>query len=242
LTKEQVKQRHRALTQSGYPTISIPQDAIIEGQDSSTGFSYHYVREDRLQAKYECAASPKAKGFRGWIRTNRGLAITLLDVLILIILILLIRTVVMPTFSVFQGAQHPYRMELKATGVEQLVLAHLSILPRQADYTPPISGGWFGFYVFQGEVQPTRRDILQVLETPGTSATNPHDELQEFLFSGLVGYETFFDLLPEHPFSVEFPVSIIINTHLSSEPIRVWSISVIPELEPVVLSVQLGLD
>lgn len=243
MTHEQLHKRHLYLTQLGYPRITIPHDAIIDGQDSTTGFTYHYEREERLQAQYQCAAKPKAKGFRGWIRTNRGLAITLLDVLILIILVLMIRTVVMPNFSVFHTSEHPYRLELKATRVEDQALGTLMILPRSTDYVPPLAGGWFGFFVTQGMNQPTRREVQEVLSTHISHVEDLPGILEQTFQTFLLGKETFYDLLPSYPDIYELSISIqLTRTINANEPIRVWAISLIPEQEPGVLTLQLGLD
>jgi hypothetical protein len=242
VTLEQLTKRHHHLTQLGYPRITIPRDAIIDGQDSTTGFTYHYGREERLQAQYQCAAKPKAKGFRGWIRTNRGLAITLLDVLILIILVLMIRTVVMPNFSVFHTPEHPYRLELKATRINDQALGTLLLLPRTAEYVPPLSGGWFGFFVTQGQNQPTRKEVQEILAS--------HHEIEDFLtiFGSrfqqfLLGQETFFDLLPAYPDDLELSVPIQLSNRIKAdEPLRVWAISIIPDQSPGILTFQLGID
>ena len=209
----------------GPPRITIPKGALIDGQDPETGFRYYYSEEDRRARSVSCNDAPKIGGFRGWISKNRGLAITLLDVFLLVILVILFQTVLRPNLSAHNFQDFPLRIEIKATRSGNQVAGSLEILNKEEHFVPPVEGARIAFFLLNSEGislnRATIRNTIADLEPGDLVLQN-----SETIFGiPAVSSEFFFDLLPQGGKTMTY--STLLETR-GREVHSLWAIVSVP--------------
>jgi len=181
----------------GPPRITIPKGALIDGQDPETGFRYYYSEEDRKARSLTCTEAPKTRGFRGWISKNRGLAITLLDVFLLVILVIIFQTVLRPNLSAHNFKALPLRIEVSATRSGSQIAGSIEIFNKDEHYIPPAEGARIAFLLLESKGvslnRATIRNAVANFESEQIIVQN-----SESIFGvPAVSSEFFFDLLPQ---------------------------------------------
>lgn len=182
------------------PQISIPADAIIEGNDPLTGFKYHSRRISIPAEGPDCPSAKRRGGFRQWLRSNRGLALTFVNIIVLAFVFVLYLFVLLPRFQRDSIPELGLEFEADLQSFEDGLLSITLEAKASPRASLPPEGAQFLFFLIYQEDDLSRATLREALasleEDQDLSALSP-SSLESLFRIQILGSEAFRDLLPD---------------------------------------------
>ena len=222
---------------SDRPVLRIPKDAVQDGRDGSTGFTYYSRRGTEVEE--DCDPPKKRRGsLRQFLRKNRGLAITLLDVLILVVIFVLFQTILGPRLQ---------RDSPPGLGIDFAARAHSLdggfqlVVEAQAttEAAAPQTGGEFFFVVLDAaEGAADRGELRAALEVLDAGPLG-QEILGQLARASVLDFVSYRDLLPEPGNRGEYSASLSVPSGHSGT-VNFWLIVRVDGYPAAILQPRIG--
>lgn len=213
----------------------------------NANYHFHSSRAERtVLAEETCPPDARGKGMFGWVRRNRGLSITLLDIVVITVIIILFLTVLRPNLAVDSTGDGLFRGRLSAFRFDGYVYAEIEIdRDETGELGIPADAG-FAFFLTSASDGLSRGAVKDAFS--GESGTGHHSLEFPRVFPGpCVSWTTFRDLLPapgeRGEYTEVFDLAEIFPSwstegEMRDEGLNVWAVVLIEGISPIVTTVQ----